>query len=90
MTGVRRGLAPCRWTGCVNAALPAARPDGLSAPIVGTGFTFATVTALLVASRTKPLLANNRNSYTPRLNGAGTVHVRLCTPAPTYVKVTTF
>jgi hypothetical protein len=70
----------------VTGAEPATAWTGDIAVTDGTGLIEAsTVNVGLVAARRNPLSTNNRNSYGPAVGGAVTVHVRLVTPAPTYV-----
>lgn len=45
-----------------------------------------TVMVGLVAAMVYPLLSKSRNSYVPAVEGMLTVHVRVVTPAPTYVQ----
>ena len=71
----------------VNPGLPAAVAAGDSDVIAGGALIDgSTVTGGLVAASVKTLFRSSRNSYWPGVDGIVTVHVRLRTPVPTYVK----
>jgi hypothetical protein len=74
-------MKPVPVTRIVKPALPATTLGGERAEIAGVGLMLATVKALLVAPRVKPLLRKRRASYVPNVAGIVVVHV-LVPPLP--------